>query len=531
MKAQSVGISVGWIKVLLFGLILVALYYSSFSWLVLKDWQREDYSHGWLIPLVILYLLWEKRPALQAIAAKPSWLGLAVLLPGLFLYWLGELAGEFFTQYLSFTLIIIGLCWLLLGWEKLKTLLFALLFTVAMFPPPNFLHDKITFQLKLISSELGVRILHLAGMSAYRQGNIIDLGFTQLQVVDACSGLRYLFPILIMAILFAYLYKDRLWKKIVLILSVVPLTLAVNALRIAGTGILYKFWGAEVAEGFFHEFAGVIVFMTGLTALLFEVWLLSGFRSIRSWGLSTGGGTAGRSVQASDGVQTARPAESVFAIGHLFTPPQFVVALSLLLAMLAAGQFIDFREKIPPSKPFSSFPLKIASWQGSRGLLGQNIIDTLDLSDYTMMDYRQADGRTVNFYIAYYQSQSKGESIHSPETCLPGSGWRFEKSGMVKLPVAWGKYSELPVNSAVMSQGENRQLVYFWFPLRDRVVTNAFALKWFNFWDALTRQRTDGALVRVITPVYPGEELKDGNERLLQFIRDMSPVLAEYLPD
>ena len=531
MKAQSVGISVGWIKVLLFGLILVALYYSSFSWLVLKDWQREDYSHGWLIPLVILYLLWEKRPALQAIAAKPSWLGLAVLLPGLFLYWLGELAGEFFTQYLSFTLIIIGLCWLLLGWEKLKTLLFALLFTVAMFPPPNFLHDKITFQLKLISSELGVRILHLAGMSAYRQGNIIDLGFTQLKVVDACSGLRYLFPFLIMAILFAYLYKDRLWKKIVLILSVVPLTLAVNALRIAGTGILYKFWGAEVAEGFFHEFAGVIVFMTGLTALLFEVWLLSGFRSIRSWGLSTGGGTAGRSVQASDGVQTARPAESVFAIGHLFTPPQFVVALSLLLAMLAAGQFIDFREKIPPSKPFSSFPLKIASWQGSRGLLGQNIIDTLDLSDYTMMDYRQADGRTVNFYIAYYQSQSKGESIHSPETCLPGSGWRFEKSGMVKLPVAWGKYSELPVNSAVMSQGENRQLVYFWFPLRDRVVTNAFALKWFNFWDALTRQRTDGALVRVITPVYPGEELKDGNERLLQFIRDMSPVLAEYLPD
>ena len=260
MKAQSVGISVGWIKVLLFGLILVALYYSSFSWLVLKDWQREDYSHGWLIPLVILYLLWEKRPALQAIAAKPSWLGLAVLLPGLFLYWLGELAGEFFTQYLSFTLIIIGLCWLLLGWEKLKTLLFALLFTVAMFPPPNFLHDKITFQLKLISSELGVRILHLAGMSAYRQGNIIDLGFTQLQVVDACSGLRYLFPFLIMAILFAYLYKDRLWKKIVLILSVVPLTLAVNALRIAGTGILYKFWGAEVAEGFFHEFAGVIVF-------------------------------------------------------------------------------------------------------------------------------------------------------------------------------------------------------------------------------------------------------------------------------
>lgn len=529
MKPQSNNISAGWIRVLLFGLILAALYYSSFSWLVLKDWQREDYSYGWLIPLVILYLLWEKRHALQERTAKPSWLGLAALLPGLFLYWLGELAGEFFTQYLSFTLIIIGLCWLHLGWEKLKTLLFALLFTVAMFPPPNFLHDKLTFQLKLISSELGVRLLHLCGMSAYRQGNIIDLGFTQLQVVDACSGLRYLFPFLIMAILFAYLYKDRLWKKIVLILSVVPLTLAVNALRIAGTGILYKFWGAKVAEGFFHEFTGIVVFITGLSVLLLEVWVLSGFRSIRSWGLAGRETVFGTPVSA--GRQTAAPAGSVFRVNRFFAPPQFLVALTLLLTTLAAGQFIDFKEKTPPAKPFSTFPLTIASWQGSRGLLGQNIIDSLDLSDYTMMDYHQADGRTVNFYIAYYQSQSKGESIHSPETCLPGSGWRFEKSGVVKLPVAWGKYPALPVTSAVMRQGEHRQLVYFWFPLRDRVVTNAFAMKWYNFWDALTRQRTDGSLVRIITPVYPGEELTDANQRLLEFTKEISPVLTGYLPD
>ena len=147
-----------------------------------------------------------------------------------------------------------------------------------------------------------------------------------------------------------------------------------------------------------------------------------------------------------------------------------------------------------------------------------------------MINYEQPEGRSVNFYIAYYQSQSKGESIHSPETCLPGSGWRFEKSGASKLPVAWAKQESFTVNTAVMRKGENRQLTYFWFPLRDRVVTNAFALKWYNFWDALTRQRTDGALVRLITPVYPDENIEDASARLLLFTKEMAPVLGEYLP-
>ncbi len=530
MQVQTPKLSFGHIKILLFGLILTALYYSSFSWLVLKDWQREDYSHGWLIPVVILYLLWEKRHSLQATPSKPSWMGLLALLPGLFFYWLGELAGEFFTQYLSFTLIIIGLCWLQLGWSKLKTILFALLFTVAMFPPPNFLHNKITFQLKLISSELGVQLLHLYGMSAYRQGNIIDLGFTQLQVVDACSGLRYLFTFIIMAILFAYLYKDRLWKKIVLVLSAIPLTLGINAVRIAGTGILYQFWGPAVAEGFFHEFTGVVIFITGLAVLLFEVWLLSGFRSIRSWGFASAAEPSTDLIQSASALQKPSSDRPSSWPGRFFAPPQFVAALALLLATLAIGQFIDFQEKTPLTKPFSSFPLQIASWQGKRAVLGQEIIDTLDLSDYTMINYEQPEGRSVNFYIAYYQSQSKGESIHSPETCLPGSGWRFEKSGASKLPVAWAKQESFTVNTAVMRKGENRQLTYFWFPLRDRVVTNAFALKWYNFWDALTRQRTDGALVRLITPVYPDENIEDASARLLLFTKEMAPVLGEYLP-
>jgi len=147
-----------------------------------------------------------------------------------------------------------------------------------------------------------------------------------------------------------------------------------------------------------------------------------------------------------------------------------------------------------------------------------------------------------------YESRRKGESIHSPETCLPGSGWEFRNAGKaimqlaapesstVQLPPqvpgqrANGSTSSITVNRAVMEKGASKQLSYFWFPQRDRVLTNAWELKLYNFWDALTRQRTDGALVRVITPVYPNESVDDADKRLAAFTKEIVPVPNEFLP-
>jgi EpsI family protein len=160
----------------------------------------------------------------------------------------------------------------------------------------------------------------------------------------------------------------------------------------------------------------------------------------------------------------------------------------------------------------------------------QKFIDTLDLSDYVMLNYQGKDGKSVDFYTAFYESQRKGESIHSPETCLPGSGWEFKKAGAVELPLKDRRGNPMRVNKAVMIKGDFRQLSYFWFPQRDRVLTSAWELKWYNFWDALTRQRTDGALVRLITPIYTGEDLAEADQRLLAFTREIVPVLNEFLP-
>jgi EpsI family protein len=160
----------------------------------------------------------------------------------------------------------------------------------------------------------------------------------------------------------------------------------------------------------------------------------------------------------------------------------------------------------------------------------QKFIDALDFSDYAMMDYQDKNGRSVNFYVAYYESQRKGESIHSPETCLPGGGWIFNQSGSITLPFSVGGKNVMKVNRAFMQKSGSTQLVYFWFPQRGRILTNAYQLKIYAFWDALTRQRTDGALVRVLTPVYNLEEPEDAEKRLQEFVRQVSPVLLEFLP-
>jgi exosortase len=222
----------------IYGPLLAIIYFASYKWLVKNDWPREDFNYCYLIPFVVLYLIWEKRDRWLKEVSIPSWSGLLFLLPGILLFLAGELAGEFFSIYISSWLVVTGLLWVHVGWKKLKIMAFPLFVSLFLFPLPYFLNTKLTFNLKLLSSEIGIRIIQLLGMSAYREGNIIDLGFTQLQVVDACSGLRYLIPLFLMGVLMAYLYQAALWQRIIIAFSSIPLSIVTNSLRIALTAVL-----------------------------------------------------------------------------------------------------------------------------------------------------------------------------------------------------------------------------------------------------------------------------------------------------
>ena len=220
------------------------------------------------MPLVVLYLLWEKREKLAKIPAKPSWPAISITILGLMLFWLGELGGEYFTLYFAWWITLVGITFTHLGWGKGKIIGFALILIPAMFPLPSFILFPLSLKLKLLSSRIGTEMMQFYGLTAFRQGNVIDLGFTQLQVVDACNGIRYLFPMFILAILLAYSFTMTHWKRVFLVLSVFPIVVISNSLRIALTGILYQHWGAPVAEGFFHDFAGWFIFMCSFAVLM-----------------------------------------------------------------------------------------------------------------------------------------------------------------------------------------------------------------------------------------------------------------------
>ena len=454
---------ISWIKAMVYGLLLSGIYYSTFTWLIEEDWPREDYTYCYLIPFVVLYLIWEKRGGLAELLSLSSWRGLIPFCLGLILFWLGELSGEFFSLYLSFWFMIIGLCWLSLGWAKIKTILFALVFSITMFPLPHFVNNKITVYFKLISSKLGVDIMRLMGMSAYREGNVIDLGFTQLQVVDACSGLRYFFPLIILGILLAYFFKASWWKKTVLIISTAPISIVVNSLRIVSVGILYQLWGQKVAEGFFHDFSGWFIFMISLGVLLLEMWGLKKVPGSRF--TVQGEGQTDKKhpqiTQISAEVSVEKNQNSKPKIKNFFSPPQFIVAVILLGATLTLSQGVEFREKIPINKSFDQFPMQVGGWSGTSGSLDQRFIDKLDLSDYVIVDYKDRHNRNVNFYVAYYESQRKGESIHSPATCLPGSGWAFHVAGKTEFPIPGHIDGPMSVNLAFMKKVDNKKISYY----------------------------------------------------------------------
>ncbi len=501
----------------IYAILFAGLYYSPFSVMV-KWWKRDDYSYCYLIPFIVLYLLWEKKNDFADKAAMPDWKGIILLAIGIMFYWLGELGGEFYIIYLSSWAILLGICILNMGIRKVKTIIFPVCFILTMFPLPNFFNFKITLVLKIISSKLGVMMMHAYGMSAYREGNIIDLGFTKLQVVDACSGLRYLFPMIVLSLLVAYFYKAKLWKKFVIVLSSVPLTIFTNSLRIALTGILSEKFGSKVVDGFFHDFEGLLIFMLTLAVLLGEMWVMEKLFKERVDTDNINDENIEAKLVAGEGVNQK----------SVFIRPQFLVSVVLLSLTLGLTQGIEFREAIPLSRSFDQFPMTVGKWIGSKQDMEQQFIDTLDFSDYIIADYQDNSGKTINFYVAYYESQRKGESIHSPASCLRGGGWQFKQAGKLSLALNNGK--QMPVNRAIIEKEPVKQVSYYWFPSRDRILTNAYQMKIFNFWDALTRQRTDGALVRIITLVYPDESIEQAETRMKNFINDIQPVLSGFLP-
>lgn len=243
---------------------------------LVSDWLEDsNYSHGFLVPLLSTYFIWERRRVLSGIRLQPSWWGIVLLLMGLCLLFIGNIGAELFLMRFSMIVVITGIIWYLFGFSYMQTLLFPIIFLLFMIPLPAIILNTITFPLQLLAAKLSTFSLQMIGLPVYREGNIIFLPHATLEVVEACSGIRSLVSLTALTVVFAYVTQHHICKRGTLMVSAVPIALAANAFRIWGTGVLAYLYGTKVAEGFYHVFAGWLVFVVAFILLLVEGLILS----------------------------------------------------------------------------------------------------------------------------------------------------------------------------------------------------------------------------------------------------------------
>ena len=176
-----------------------------------------------------------------------------------------------------------------------------------------------------------------------------------------------------------------------------------------------------------------------------------------------------------------------------------------------------------------SYPTTLDDWRGRPSTLDRRTENYLAVTDYILSDYAKSDGRWVNLYVAYYASQRTGASPHSPAVCIPGGGWQITNLERTEYRSPDSGIS-FPLNRAVIARGSDKQLVYYWFEERGMKIANEYWSKLYLLRDALLENRTDGALVRLTTPIYSGETEADADKRLQDFTRIAVPNLDPYLP-
>ena len=249
-------------------LLLAGLYRGVVPEMAHQWYEDSNYSHGFAVPLIAGYFIYERRLDLLKVRVEPWWPGFGLILSGLFLLVIGWLGTEFFTMRSSLVVTLAGMTLFFFGKRLFRLTLMPLAYLMFMVPLPYIVHDSIAFPLKLFVTRASIAFLKLVGVVVMREGNVIMLPLTTLEVADACSGIRSLISLLALAVAYAFFLKVGNLRRSVLVLCAIPIAIFTNAMRVIVTGLLAQYWGAAAAEGFFHEFAGMAVFVVAIVLLV-----------------------------------------------------------------------------------------------------------------------------------------------------------------------------------------------------------------------------------------------------------------------
>ena len=499
-----------------------AVYFAPGIEALLEAWSTPEYSHGPLIPVLsgFLFLRHLKDVPIWTGPVNDRWPGVLLLVAALLFGGFGRAIQV--SDFVAYAMILwVGAMILIsFGWKQGWQFWPSVLHLVYMLPLPGVLYYGLSTYLQGVSSQLGVYFLQLLGVAVYLDGNIIDLGVYKLHVAEACSGLRYLFPILSFSYIFAVLYRGPIWHKAVLLVSAAPITVLMNSVRIAIIGVFVENSGLEHVEGLTHFLEGWVIFIT-CVVFLFLLARIMLLLHPSKMGL----------MEALD-LEFDGLFPQAKRIG-LIQPSAALIGTSLLVCGVAtASQIIPPRPlAIVDRQPFVLFPSEVNGWTvGAQQRLEPSVEKTLAADDYISVSLTKASAMApVELFAAWYQDQTKG-GTHSPTICLPGGGWEIAEFGQKQVLSDSDGVEPFSLNRVIIQKGLQRMIVYYWYDQQGERTPSSLWSKVTMTWLKLTKGRADGALVRLITPIIPGENTASAEARLQDGLQGVIGTLPRFLP-
>ncbi len=486
---------------------------------ILLDWMREletdpSYSFALLLPFVAGYLGYRRieadRHSLAAPLRCPDPAGIPVVLGGCALLVIGDLTTIVFLSRLSFLIVSAGFIITLLGRHAMRSLAFPFGLLFLALPLPALVYLPLTFQLQLLSSVLAAHMLQAAGISVLREGNLLILHHTVLEVAEACAGLHSLFALSALACIISYLFLHGPLRRILLILSAIPVAIGLNAARITSAAVAVNFWGPEASEGFVHASIGVVVFTIGSLMMLFIS---------RGLARPQGGADAVARAPGSSGEPAAAASEI----------PLWAVIVIVLVTLAIHCRGLRTVQAEPLRDQLAYFPRDIKDWHGRDLTLTDRQFSSLGTHDVLMRDYQDHQHEApVLFHVAFYSRQQQGSTMHSPLHCIPGSGWEVERRRLIPLQLSKAA-PPFDANEVVFQRENSRILVLYWYLEQGTPQASELKGALHTMWSSATSGRSFGCLIRFSTPITTNTQ--DALTRASAFATVALPILMErFLP-
>ncbi len=499
------------IPLILLGSGFIFVYYQVIWMMIVQWWTDEMYSYCFLVPFVSFYMIWVRRASLYGIHrySNSGW-GIFTLLLGLIMLLTGY-AGEISAlKQLSIIPVITGIILLMFGSFFLSRIWISVAYLLFMLPIWEFITDRLHFPFQTLSVNIGVAIVGSLGIPAYKHGVYLELPNVTLEVARACSGINYLIAVAALGIPMAHLFLDRWSKKILLLASAILIAVLANGLRVSLIGILSYYGVTKEIHGPSHILHGLFVSGVGYGAIFGGLWLMSG----------NGFRTQGVPSQAYHGQFIG----SVTSKRNLL---RITIWISAIVLFILTGSYINFYKinPVPLKTDFKLFPDRIEQWTGTDIPPNSFLVNSSEADGSLSRIYRLVSGHEAIVNISYFESQNHKKKLVT---------FDYERTQLhqvaMKTHVTIAQNKQIVINKAIRNSETGSSLVFFWYDINGRIITDRFMAKMYNLWDFLISRKNNGAIIIVSFKLDDKNDPETFMLRGTRFISALHSKLDVYIP-